>query len=85
MVLQFIMFLLVGLVIGVLARWRLPKGEQGGWVSTLTFGMAGALLGGALASAFYRDGGPIVFFIAVLGAVTVLVVFEAIARRRVHG
>ena len=83
MVLRFVMFLVLGLIVGIIARWRLPRKDPSGWFAPLGFGVAGSLLGGSIASALYHDGGPIIFIIAVLGAITVLIIYQAIARRRV--
>jgi hypothetical protein len=39
-------------------------------------------LGGTVASGLYKDGGPIVFVMAALGAVTVVILYQAISRWR---
>ena len=83
MVLHFVMLLLLGLTVGVLARWRLPRGDPTGWIAPIGFGITGSFLGGTIASALYHNGGPIVFVLAVLSAVTLVLVYQAIARRNV--
>ncbi len=43
-------WILLGLVVGVLAKWILPGKDPGGFVITVLIGIAGALVGGFLAS-----------------------------------
>ena len=83
MVLRFVMLLLLGLIVGVLARWPLPRGDPTGWIAPIGFGIAGSFVGGTIASALYQNAGPIVFVFAVLSAVTLVLVYRAIARRNV--
>jgi len=43
-------WILLGLVVGVLAKWILPGKDPGGLVITIVIGIAGALVGGYLAT-----------------------------------
>jgi len=43
-------WILLGLVVGVLAKWILPGDDPGGFVITVLIGIAGALVGGFIAS-----------------------------------
>jgi uncharacterized membrane protein YeaQ/YmgE (transglycosylase-associated protein family) len=80
-----ILFLLFGLVIGALARFIVPGTERGGWVVSMVLGVIGSLLGALIGRAIgiYDEtkttGG---FFMSLLGAVIVVAVYHAIARRR---
>lgn len=84
MVFRFVMFTLLGLSVGVFARWRLPIGDASGWFAPVTLATAGSILGGSMAAMLYRDGGPILFILAVLASVTVVIVYQAIAQRHMH-
>jgi len=44
-------WLVLGLIVGALAKWIMPGDDPGGIVVTILIGIAGALLGGFLASA----------------------------------
>lgn len=44
-------WILLGLVVGVLAKWIMPGDDPGGVVITIAIGIAGALVGGFLGSA----------------------------------
>lgn len=43
-------WLLLGLVVGVLAKWIMPGDDPGGLIVTILLGIAGAFVGGFLAS-----------------------------------
>ena len=44
-------WILLGLLVGVLAKWIMPGDDPGGFVVTTLIGVAGAIVGGAIASA----------------------------------
>jgi len=78
------MFLLFGLVVGVIARAVVPGKEPGGWIMSIALGLAGAVVGGFIGRAFgfYGQGQPAGFLISVLGAVVLLAGYHALAGRR---
>jgi uncharacterized membrane protein YeaQ/YmgE (transglycosylase-associated protein family) len=77
-----LMFLVFGLVVGALARWMVPGREPGGWVISLLLGIGGAMLGGFFGRVvgFYREGQPAGFVMALLGAVALVAVYQAVTR-----
>ena len=76
LVLSLLWWALIGLVIGALARLVLPGPRPIGVLRTVLFGIAGALLGGIIASAL-DVGSLIEFVIAVLVAAVLIAVFGA--------
>ncbi|AKT40108.1 GlsB/YeaQ/YmgE family stress response membrane protein [Chondromyces crocatus] len=78
-----ILFLLFGLVVGALARLLVPGREPGGWVVSIVLGIAGSFLGGFLGRAlgFYREGEAAGFFMSLIGAVILVAIYHAVARR----
>ena len=44
-------WILLGLIVGALAKWIMPGDDPGGFVLTVVLGIAGALVGGFIASA----------------------------------
>ena len=78
-----IMWIIFGLVVGVVAKFLMPGRDPGGFILTAALGIVGALLGGWLgqAAGFYQAGEPAGFIVAVLGAVIVLFVYRMIAQR----
>ena len=80
-------FLIVGLIVGALARAILPGRQGGGWLTTLIIGVVGALLGGFIGEALFHVGlGGFFDFrtwaLALIGSLIVLVVWGLITRRR---
>jgi uncharacterized membrane protein YeaQ/YmgE (transglycosylase-associated protein family) len=80
-------FLLFGLVAGLVARLVTPGRQAIGCLPTVAVGVVGALLGGVIGDVvlghkvhFAWHLGP--FLLAVLGAVILLLLLEAISGRR---
>lgn len=80
-----LMWILVGLLVGVLAKWIMPGDDPGGFIVTTLIGIAGAVVGGAIAStlglgAFTGFNIPSLI-IAVLGALLLLFVYRKLVSR----
>jgi len=75
-----LMWLVFGLVVGVVAKFVMPGQDAGGIVLTIGLGIAGALLGGWLgrASGFYGPGDAAGFIMAVVGAVVILALYRLV-------
>ena len=76
----FIVWILLGLVVGVIAKFLMPGKDPGGIIITILLGIAGAFVGGFVSSAL--GFGSVTGFdlrsllIAVLGAVALLAVYR---------
>lgn len=68
-------YLLLGLVVGALARLIVPGEQNMGWLSTILFGIAGALIGGLLASRVFDLGNIMQFVLAVVVAALLVAAF----------
>jgi len=79
-----LLFLVFGLLVGVLARFLVPGKESGGWVLSIALGIAGAYLGGFIGRAlgYYGPSQAAGFFFSVLGAVLLLVGYHALRGTR---
>ena len=77
--------LLIGLVVGALARLFMPGRDPGGIIITMLLGVAGAALAGFLGRAlgWYRTGaeGPGIIA-SILGAMLLLFLYRVVAGRR---
>lgn len=73
---------LFGFVIGVIARLLMPGRDGRGVGATIITGIAGALLGGWIGRAlgFYGSNEGAAFFIALLGSILLLAVYNLVAR-----
>jgi len=78
-----LMWILFGLVVGVVAKLLMPGRDPGGFIITILLGIAGALLGGWLGRAmgFYGPGEGAGFLMALLGAVVLLALYRLLFRR----
>jgi uncharacterized membrane protein YeaQ/YmgE (transglycosylase-associated protein family) len=83
---DFLLFLVFGLIVGALARLIVPGREPGGWVVSLAIGVAGAFAGGLLGRVlgFYREGESAGFVMSLIGAIVLVIAYQAFARRRVR-
>jgi uncharacterized membrane protein YeaQ/YmgE (transglycosylase-associated protein family) len=84
---EIIGFILVGLVVGFIARAILPGDDPIGLLGTIIVGIVGGLLGGYLLGSVFESGGSggvdwMDWLGAVLGAIVVLLVWRAISGRR---
>lgn len=67
---------LIGLVVGAIARFVLPGEQKMGWILTILLGIGGSLLAGFLGQAlgWYAQGQPAGWIASVIGAVALLFV-----------
>jgi uncharacterized membrane protein YeaQ/YmgE (transglycosylase-associated protein family) len=82
-------FLILGLIMGALAKLILPGEQGGGWIATLVLGVVGALLGGWLGSAIFGVGleefwSLQTWLVALIGALVVLAIWGFITKNRGH-
>jgi uncharacterized membrane protein YeaQ/YmgE (transglycosylase-associated protein family) len=83
MIANVIALLVMGLIVGVVAKFLVPGRDPGGVVVTAIIGVAGALLGGFLASEVLNRSGTIgfnlyTFVVGVVGAVILLLLYHAL-------
>jgi uncharacterized membrane protein YeaQ/YmgE (transglycosylase-associated protein family) len=76
--------LVIGLIVGVIAKLLMPGRDPGGCLITILLGIAGAFVAGFLGRAigWYEPGQPAGFIASVLGAMLVLLVYRLIRGRR---
>ena len=70
-----------GLVIGVLARLIKPGADPMGWIMTILLGIIGAVIGG-WASTQFGLGRLLTWVVAILAAIVLLFVYEAMRKKR---
>ena len=79
-------WIIFGLIVGALAKLVMPGRDPGGIIVTMLLGIAGAVLGGFVGRAlgWYGEGEAAGFFMSLLGAILLLVIYRmAVGRRRV--
>jgi uncharacterized membrane protein YeaQ/YmgE (transglycosylase-associated protein family) len=75
--------LIVGLIVGALAKLVMPGRDPGGIIITILLGIAGAFVAGVLGHAlgWYTVGDGPGILASVIGAVIVLAIYRVVAHR----
>lgn len=76
--------LIIGLIVGAIAKLLMPGRDPGGCIVTILLGIVGALIAGYLGRAvgWYEPGHPAGFIASVIGAMLVLLIYRLIIGRR---
>ncbi|MEP6709455.1 MAG: GlsB/YeaQ/YmgE family stress response membrane protein [Verrucomicrobiota bacterium] len=76
--------LIIGLVIGAVAKLLMPGKDPGGCIITILLGIAGAFVAGYIGrvAGWYQPGQPAGFIASVIGAMILLLLYRMIAGRR---
>jgi uncharacterized membrane protein YeaQ/YmgE (transglycosylase-associated protein family) len=77
-------WIIVGLIVGVIAKVIMPGPDPGGMIVTILLGIGGALLGGAIGKAlgFYTVDQPAGWIMSIVGAIVILAAYRAMIGRR---
>ena len=75
--------ILIGLIVGAIAKLIMPGKDPGGFIITILLGIAGSLVGTWIGRAvgWYREGQSAGFIMSVIGALILLAIYHAIRRR----
>jgi len=81
---QFLWMLIIGLIIGAVAKFIMPGKDPGGIIVTMLIGIVGALIAGFLGRAlgWYAEGEPAGFIASVVGAILLLIVYRLATKKR---
>lgn len=84
---SFIAFLILGLIVGAIAKAILPGRQRGGILITMLLGVVGALIGGWIGGAIFGVGlenfwSLQTWLVAIVGSLVVLGIYGAVVRRR---
>ncbi|HEY0288267.1 MAG TPA: GlsB/YeaQ/YmgE family stress response membrane protein [Pseudomonas sp.] len=75
--------ILIGLIVGLLARFLKPGDDNMGWIMTIVLGIAGSLAAtyGGQALGIYQAGEGAGFLGALVGAIILLVIYGLIRKK----
>lgn len=75
-----LLWIVFGLVVGIVAKFIMPGRDPGGMILTIVLGIVGAMLGGWVGRVLglYREGEAAGFLMAVVGAIVVLAVYRLV-------
>lgn len=85
---NFLAWILFGLVAGAIAKLVLPGKDPGGWIITILLGVAGSFVGGFVGQLLGLDtGGSNEFSLinmgtAVIGAVLLLLLYRVVTKKK---
>lgn len=81
---EILWMLIIGLIVGVLAKFLMPGRDPGGMIMTIILGIVGSMVAGFLGRTlgWYSDGETAGLIASILGAILILSVYRLIAGRR---
>jgi len=76
--------IIVGLIVGAIAKLLMPGKDPGGFIITILLGIAGAFVGtfAGRALGFYNGNEAAGWIMSVIGAVVLLAIYRAVIGRR---
>lgn len=76
--------IIIGFIVGLIAKFLMPGRDPGGFIVTAILGIVGALVATFLGQAmgFYGPGENAGFIASVIGAIVVLFVYHLVTGRR---
>jgi uncharacterized membrane protein YeaQ/YmgE (transglycosylase-associated protein family) len=75
-------YVIVGLIVGLLARMLVPGRDPIGLLGTLVIGVVGAVLGGWLAGAFFKETSGVDWLASIGVAILLVLLVRSGSRRR---
>ena len=75
--------ILIGLVVGALAKLIMPGKDPGGFIVTILLGIAGSLIATWIGRAvgWYQEGQSAGFIMSLIGAIVLLAVYHAVRKK----
>jgi uncharacterized membrane protein YeaQ/YmgE (transglycosylase-associated protein family) len=79
--------IVIGLIVGALAKLIMPGRDPGGIIVTILLGIAGSVVAGLLGRAvgWYSEGQPAGFIASIIGAIVILAIYRLIIGRTAGG
>jgi len=76
--------LLIGLIVGAVAKFLMPGRDPGGFIITILLGIVGSMVASLLGRmiGLYEEGASAGFVMSVLGAMLLLFVYRTIMKKR---
>ena len=70
--------LIIGLIVGAIAKLLMPGKDPGGFIVTILLGIAGAFVAGFIGRTlhWYGEGEPAGFIASVVGAILLLILYR---------
>jgi uncharacterized membrane protein YeaQ/YmgE (transglycosylase-associated protein family) len=75
-------YVVVGAIVGVLARFLVPGHDPMGIIATIVLGIVGAVIGGWVAGEIFAETEGVDWIASILAAVLLVLVWRAVATNR---
>jgi uncharacterized membrane protein YeaQ/YmgE (transglycosylase-associated protein family) len=76
-------YVVIGAIVGVLARFLVPGDDPMGIIGTIVLGILGAVIGGWAAGAIFKDTAGVDWIASIIAAIVLVLVWRAVSRSRV--
>ena len=76
---EIISILVVGLIVGAIAKFFMPGNDPGGWIITIVLGIAGSAVGTYIAG-LLGMAGPVGWIGSILGAMLLLFIYRLVKK-----
>ena len=77
--------IIVGLIIGIIAKVIMPGKDPGGFIVTTLIGIGGSLLGSFVGQMFFSRYYAAGWIMSVLGAIAILAIYRMVTGQRTSG
>ena len=77
-------YIVVGAIVGVIARFVIPGEDPMGIIGTILLGIAGAVIGGWVAGAVFEDTSGVDWIASILAAAALVLLWRAVTNSRVR-
>jgi uncharacterized membrane protein YeaQ/YmgE (transglycosylase-associated protein family) len=74
-------YIIVGAIVGVIARFLVPGDDPTGIIGTIVLGIVGAVIGGWAAGAIFADTAGVDWIASIIAAVALVLLWRALAGR----
>ena len=76
--------ILIGFIVGIVAKFLMPGRDPGGFIITVLIGIAGSFIATYVGAAmgWYQNGETAGFIAAVLGSIVLLLLYRMLAGKR---
>lgn len=76
--------IIIGLIVGAVAKLLMPGKDPGGWIITILLGLAGSMVAHFIGRGlgWYGDTEPAGFIASVFGAIILLALYRMVTRKR---
>lgn len=77
-------YIVVGAIVGVIARFVIPGEDPMGIIGTILLGIVGAVIGGWVAGAVFEDTSGVDWIASILAAAALVLLWRAVTNSRVR-